>query len=157
MMRIGLLAMAAAALSGCATLQKPPEPLRITYETTPCFGTCAVYKLGVNADGIALFDGVRHTKVEGQRMFVVSPAEFERFRAALAPYRPDGLRQLASPEQCGNRWRTDAPGVLITWQEDKDIDQLAVNFGCDLEMNRAMFQAIADAPDALPLDIYLNR
>ncbi|WP_265563479.1 DUF6438 domain-containing protein [Sphingomicrobium arenosum] len=144
-------------LASCATMTKRPEPLAITYETTPCFGTCAVYKLGVNGDGIAVWEGRQHVKISGQRMFVVSLPEFERFRAMLAPYRPDGTRSLASPEECGNNWRTDAPGVVVTWVEDGETDQLRVNYGCDLEMNRAMFQALADAPDVLPLDIYVAR
>ncbi|MCJ7422009.1 DUF6438 domain-containing protein [Sphingomicrobium astaxanthinifaciens] len=145
------------ALAGCASLQKRPEPLAITYETTPCLGSCAVYRLGVNADGIAVWEGGEHVKLVGQRMFVVSPAEFERFRAALEPYRPEGVRSLATPGECNDRWTSDAPGVIVSWTEDKQTDRLVINYGCDLEMNRAMFQALADAPDVLPLDIYLDR
>lgn len=156
-MRRFCVVMMGLALASCASLQQRPDPLSITYETTPCFGSCAVYRVGVNGDGIAVWEGKNHVKVEGQRMFVVSLAEFERFRAALAPYRPEGSRSMAAPEECGNRWMTDAPGVIVSWTEDGQTDQLRVNYGCDLEMNRAMFQALADAPDVLPLDIYLDR
>ncbi|MCM8557178.1 DUF6438 domain-containing protein [Sphingomicrobium sediminis] len=155
MKRLIFVSMAMLALSGCATMAKRPDPPKIVYETTPCFGTCPVYRLGVDGDGLAVFEGMQHTAMKGQRMFAVRPAEFAAFSAALAPYRPDGSVEYVGAN-CATL-ATDFPGVRIVWTDNGRTDTLVADFGCDTDANRAMYQAIADAVDVLPLKPYVGR
>lgn len=156
MFRLLLVLASGAALASCAAIPGAPKaPETIRYATGPCFGTCPVYVVTVSSDGVAAYDGRNHVQVEGRRTFVVSDAEFEAFKAALAPYRPEGIRKL-DHSTCTNM-ATDLPTIEVAWNDGKRRDILSVNLGCDMETNRPMFQALQAAPLQLPLDIYVGR
>lgn len=147
-------------LGGCLSVPEsaaPPIEI-IEYRTSACFGTCPVYHVAVSSDGVVSWEGIEHTAVQGRRQFVIQTYEWEAFKAALAPYRPEGAQVYGStPETCSGPISTDAPGVEIRWRDDDRDDYLNAYFGCDLEANRVLFQALADAPDRLPLNLYIGR
>ena len=164
-----ILFVAALPLAGCAsipanapsTTQAPraapaarsvPADLQsITYSTSPCFGACPVYAVTVTRDGRGSWEGQSNVTAMGDRAFAATPAQVAAFAAALEPYRPDGDRRMVTQEECG-RFATDMDGVDIVWQRAGDRqDVLSAYYGCDMEANRAMFDALRAAVRQLPV------
>jgi hypothetical protein len=81
---------------------------------------------------------------------VVTPAQYAHFRTRLQPYRPQAERRLSSGPECNGRVATDLPSVEITWTAKGPQSRLYAYFGCDMEGNAAMFEALRRAPEALP-------
>lgn len=156
------LTVAALMLGGCANEALQPAPptagtvQTIRYETGPCFGTCPVYAVTVSSDGQGIFDGKQSTAVTGTRGFAVTAEQFEAFRSRLAPYRPNGER-LVAPPNCSGREATDLPSVDIVWTGKGPRSHLYAYYGCDMEGNRAMFEALERAPDALPIEGFIGK
>ena len=151
MRRIGIIA--SALLAGCAAAPPPPTAgtvETIRYETGPCFGMCPVYVLTARSDGTATFEGKRDTAVQGTRDFAITPAQYANFRSRLQPYRPTGERRLTAGEECNGRVATDLPSVDITWTAKGPQSRLIAYYGCDMEGNAVMFEALRRAPEALP-------
>lgn len=162
MMR-AIIAAAAAALGGCATMRSdaPPAPPTaglvetISYETSPCFGFCPVYTVTVSSDGRGIFEGRQHTGVTGTREFIVSREQYAEFSSRLAPYRPSGERRIADPN-CNGMIATDLPSVEIVWSGKGPQSRLYAYYGCDMERNEAMFEALRQAPQALPIEAFIG-
>jgi hypothetical protein len=155
MRRIGVAAFAL--LGACSTVPEsvPPPPTAgtvetIRYETGRCFGTCPVFVLTARSDGTATFEGKQFTAVQGVRELTISPASYAEFRNRLQPYRPEGERRLSTEAECNGRVATDMPSVDITWTAKGPQQHLYVHYGCDMERNAAMFEALRRAPEALP-------
>ncbi|MGK6356233.1 DUF6438 domain-containing protein [Sphingomonas sp. DT-207] len=161
------LGIAAVALAGCIpasrtgvdTSSHPAAaaiaPESITYETGPCFGQCPVYKVMVTSDGKGIFTGVRNTEVIGERKFTVTVAQYLAFRDVLLPFLPDWARREYRPgtplcEQAA----TDMPSVAVdrsVQMRTLMMSHLYFYFGCDMEKNRPMAEALGNAPNALPI------
>lgn len=145
------------AVAGCSAAPHayPPPPTAgmietIRYETGPCFGACPVYVLTVRSDGTGTFGGKQHTAVQGVRDFTITPAQYSDFRGRLQPYRPSGDRRFSTGPECNGRVATDLPSVEISWSAKGPQSRLYAYFGCDMEGNAAMFEALRRAPEALP-------
>lgn len=124
----------------------------IEYEAGPCFGKCPVYSFSISREGAGTFTGLRNTQVNGERDFRLTSEEFEAFAAALADYRPaPGTERRYAPGQPGcPMGATDLPSVDIRWEHaDARIGLLSYNFGCNGEANRAMADALGNAPDLI--------
>lgn len=155
------LGAAALMLAGCVAPRSgegPAGPIAIEgdsirYETGPCFGVCPVYQVTVRPDGSGVFNGIRFTAVTGERAFRVSRADYAAFAATLAPYRPASgtvLYTPANPKNCAEQ-ATDLPTVDVTWTRAiGDSQALSFYFGCDMEKNHVMGEALGSAPDRLP-------
>ncbi|NJR78614.1 DUF6438 domain-containing protein [Sphingomonas corticis] len=157
---------AALILAGCAATDagtgrpRPIEGESITYETAPCFGTCPVYRVTVNADGSGTFEGRRFTAVTGERAFTASPDVYRRFAAALEPYRPkDGdLRYENGSSLCGPAMVSDMPGADVRWSEPSGASRsIHFYYGCDRGDDGKMRRAIADAPQLLPIAAFIGK
>ena len=125
----------------------------ITLETSPCFGACPVYAVTVRPDGQGTFVGKRFTAVTGERRFTLTPAQYDAFAARLAPYRPaSGEVRYAPGEPNCAQAATDMPSVDVTWTRAiGDFQHLSFYFGCGMEENRAMRDALGHASEALPI------
>lgn len=151
-----LTILCAAALAGCMSIPGAPKaPETIRYVTGPCKGTCPVYVVTVSSDGVAMYDGRQNVLVTGRRTFVVSDNEYQAFKAALAPWRPQGTRELRGAA-CTTQ-ATDLPSVEVAWRDEERSDILHADFGCDREANQALFSALANAPRTLPLGPFVGR
>jgi len=160
-MRSIVMMAAMAALGGCAMdgatqvdagTPMPVESNSITYATHPCFGACPVYSVTVSPDGQGTFTGTRFTAVTGERTFTLSREAYERFAAALAPYRPESgeVRFDMGSEKCGAAI-TDQPSVDVTWtSEIGSSEHLYFYYGCAGD-NQALADALRSAPEALPI------
>ena len=153
-MLVGALALAGCAgtqTAGPADAPVAVEAAAITYETSPCFGSCPVYRVTVQPDGTGTFEGRRFTAVEGVRAFSAGPEAYRRFAAALAPYRPAGERLLQPGEpECENA-PTDMPGVDVRWSDASGGGAHLVFYGGCRMGNEALADALRAAPEALPI------
>jgi len=162
-MRGLVLTIGALLLAGCAQREQtglagpvetvPIEGDSIRYETGPCFGVCPVYAVTVRPDGTGTFEGKRFTAVTGTREFTLSKAEYDAFAARIAPYRPaSGEVRYAPGEPNCQQTATDLPSVDIRWTRAiGDSQGLYFYFGCDMDMNQDMAEALGNAPDELPI------
>lgn len=163
--RLAIAGLALLALAGCTNVDRAPggpipiEGDSIRYETGPCFGACPVYSVTVRPDGSGVFNGIRFTAVTGERKFTLSAAQYDAFARALAPYRPEsGERRIVPGEPGCERPATDLPGVSIRWTRAiGDSQALDVYYGCNMEANARMNEALGNAPDALPIEGFIGR
>lgn len=161
-MRWLALGMAALALAGCAHTPRPGPASggtlaveTISYETGPCFGACAVFRVVVASNGSGTFTGIRNTAVTGERKFTLTPAQYAAFRDRILPYMPQGsYRDIRPGTPLCRRAATDLPSVEIERRQEMRRavgSHLYFYFGCDMDENRAMADALGSAPDALPI------
>jgi len=155
-MRWMIVGIAGLALAGCSHADHAgPKPIpvesdSITYETGPCFGACPVYSITVRPDGSGVFTGKRFTAVTGERAFKLTAAQYEAFAARLAPYRPASGEVRYEGKNC-QQVATDMPSVDVRWTRAiGDSQALMFYFGCDMDKNRAMANALGGAIEALP-------
>ncbi len=154
-----IVAVMALGLSACATVPAGGSelPASISYETTPCFGFCPVYKVTVNADGRGTFVGERNTGVTGSRSFSVSAAQYAAFVRQLAPVRPSSGEVAYNPGNC-QPYATDLPGVRVEWTgTDGAVQRLAVDKGCASDEARAAAARLDAAPGLLPIAEWTKR
>ena len=162
---VGLLTMLGAMTGGCVmavgntTTETAPVAIEretITYETSPCFGTCPVYRVTIQPNGAGVFDGKRFTKVNGIREFRASPAQYRAFADKLERYRPRQGEQLIQPGRPGcQNPPTDMPSVDIRWNEASGASQhLSFYYGCAM-WNQAMNEALRSAPNELPIGQFI--
>ncbi|WP_265570389.1 DUF6438 domain-containing protein [Sphingomicrobium nitratireducens] len=150
-MRILIALGLAATTAGCMAIPPAPEgPQVISYETQNCFGACPVYEVTVSSDGVGTFEGKEHVSALGIHHFTVTRGQFDAFAATLAPWRPDGDRSLVDGA-CNGRIATDLDGVVVRWTDSGGSDRLSAYYGCDMEGNAAMFEALRAAPRHLPI------
>lgn len=138
------------------TVSAPIEPARITYQTSPCFGTCPVYRVTIEPDGAGVFEGQRFTKVVGIRQFQLTPAQHRAFVAKLQPYRPQGERLLQPGQPGCQNAPTDMPSVDIRWVGSSGVSQhLVYYYGCRMH-DQGMNEALRSAPYELPIRQYVE-
>ena len=87
---IACLAVSTLALLMASCAQHPSaastdEMAEIRYEADPCYGTCPVYSVEVEADGTTRFTGKRHTAVEGERTQAGDASTLNSLQERLAP------------------------------------------------------------------------
>lgn len=116
-----------------AELEKPTATGDIIrFSAGPCFGVCPSYSLRVTPDGSGLIEPQRFTAIPGPTRFTVTPAQYRRLRAALAPFRPaEGtVKRITNGENC-TRFATDMPGYVIEWTKDgRPATRLEFQSGC---------------------------
>ncbi|KQN00362.1 MULTISPECIES: DUF6438 domain-containing protein [unclassified Sphingomonas] len=130
----------------------------ISYETSPCFGTCPVYMVTIQPDGRGTFEGKRFTAVSGVRSFQATPAQYRAFAAKLQPYRPAQGDRLLQPGQpgCGNA-PTDMPSVEVRWSELSGASQkLSYYYGCGAADGGRTGEALRGAIGELPVASYIK-
>ena len=130
----------------------------ISYETSPCYGTCPVYAVTVQPDGSGSFEGKRFTAVTGVRSFKASPAQYRAFAAKLQPYRPMQGDRLLQPGQPGcENAPSDMPSVEVRWSEASGAAQkLSYYYGCGMADGGRTGEALRAAVKELPIADYIK-
>jgi hypothetical protein len=155
--------MVIASLTGCVSgppkadqpLLTGQELISIENDTGPFCGRCDSVKVTARSDGHVWIEHgywaghYRDWTVE-RRVEQTSPANFERLRDRLRPYRPNGNLELQSKPPCETFWN-DVDGVRVEWRDSLRDDKLIFNFGCDPDARRAMADALRGAPAALEI------
>lgn len=140
----------AAGFAPSAAVPKTPAVESITYTPGCGFFPCNDYTVTVSSDGTGWFIGRKNTAVRGKHRFRVTKAAFAAFRQRLAPYRPAKDLRLDDAPQC-KAMATDQDWVDIRWAGGGSPAHLSVYYGCDMDRNDKMFDAIRTAPKLLPL------
>lgn len=143
---------------GCAQHpQAPdsPDPVRISYSVGPCYGTCPVYQVAVEADGATYFNGERHTLVEGTRQRSNQASVFQTVRSNLARYQPDmGVTQ--STRDCDPR-ATDMPQYTVVWTTAAfEQAVLEHDAGCHSDSGRELTESLRSLDGLLGVDIWVR-
>lgn len=156
---------AATLLSGCVTDRESVElekPVRvgdiIRFTAGRCFGACPAYTLRVTPDGSGLLEPERFTSVPGPTRFAVTQAQYRRFRASLAPFRPlsGTAKRIAQGENC-TRFATDMPSYVIEWtREGKKPTRLEYQSGCMDARYAKLRTAIGGIPRMLDIEPLLK-
>jgi Domain of unknown function (DUF6438) len=148
-------------LLGCASMAAeqggpPPRPIpieadSISYEASPCFGVCPVYKVTVRPDGTGLFEGRLNTAVTGERRFTLTRDQYRAFAAQLEPLHPRSRSVRLAGENC-SMVATDMPSVEVTWTSQiGSSESYYLYYGCDMEKNAAAAERLRAAPALLPI------
>ena len=155
-MTIGAVGLA---LAGCATRDRVPPPApsasgeTITYSTGRCFGACPAFTVTIASSGRGTFTGQSHTAVQGARSFTATPRQYAAFAAALAPYRPNGEALYQPGSKLCGQVATDMPSVDVRWQGgSRRAAHLYYYYGCDMQKNAKMGDALGNAIDLLPVE-----
>lgn len=159
--------VAAAAVTACKTspgsdsgygYRHSRDVESITYKTGPCFGTCPVYTVTVNANGSGLFVGQAHTAVMGNQPFTATPAQVGHFFGHLAPVRPpSGTVRYDGPPECTGPMITDLPSTDVKWTGiDGQQQELYLYHGCRFTNSQAMLLRLQQAPELLPIASFIQ-
>lgn len=156
MRRIAVIA--AAGLAGCATTSNTGSepPRQVTFETTPCFGSCPVFSLTLDADGHGVYEGERFVKTKGRHEFTASGTQVRAFFDRIRPFRPSGAVTY-DMGNCPGLSHTDAPSVKVRWISATKADSLDWNLGCQVEKLQAIEPDLQNAWQELPLDDLVGR
>lgn len=68
-----VVAIATAAIFAIPAAAQDEAEVAITLERGACFGVCPVYTLTIYTDGTVIFNGERHTTVEGEQSIQIDP------------------------------------------------------------------------------------
>jgi hypothetical protein len=147
------MSMLLAALAFAAT-----RPETITYQTSPCFGSCPVYKVTVSADGRGTFEGQRFTAATGTKSFRVTPRRYAAFRRQLDAARPAGELLLTPDNKACGMAPTDMPGIDVRWAGGgRKPSHLSFYTGCNSVRAQGMKRSLRAAPEALPIAAFIGE
>lgn len=145
------------ALTGCAGSlngSAPPHPAgeTISISRGPCFGFCPVYTLSVTPQGLATFDGTRHTAVLGVHSREDGAAAYTAVAKALAPFKP--RLGTTAETRCGTQI-SDQPHIQVRWTaSDGSATVLNHDKGCRSAENEALGSVLERVPSQLGVDIW---
>lgn len=97
---------------------------QIVMERTPCFGTCASYRLEINKDGKVIFTSWAFTKYEGTYEKNFAPAEVTKLFRQFEAHKVD---------TCSEEYQSliqDMPGINFNFRyKDKETKITNAHFG----------------------------
>lgn len=145
--------LAAVLLAGCTTTSGAdrPAPQSVSFETTPCFGSCPVFSMTIDANGKGTYEGGRFVKVKGRHEFTASPEQVRAFFERIGAFRPQGEKHY-DYGNCPVAVSTDSPSVNVTWNSAGGADALYWYLGCRVESLNAIEPDLYNAWKELPLD-----
>ena len=116
----------------------PVEDVAITLERRACFGTCPVYSITVEANGLVGYEGTAHVSVVGSDTGSISS---EQMALLVAEFDRVGYTQLADRYAYGEpscpSYVSDAPTTITSLTRQGTTKRVEHDYGC------------ADAPSAL--------
>jgi len=104
-----------------------PEDLELGFERTPCFGTCPVYAISVDATGLVTYEGRAHVAVEGRQTLQLDRVTLDALVTAYAAAR------LADRPENETRCRleaTDMPTLIFTVRANGRTKRVSRYRGC---------------------------
>jgi hypothetical protein len=129
-MAFPLRVLAVVALAACAT-SRPATFSTITFERTPCFGTCPVYRVNVAGDGAIRFEGTRNVDSVGTFSGRLAPASVDALARAFdeAQYFALDSRYAYGEPNCRD-YGTDASRVLTSITTPTRSKTVEHDLGC---------------------------
>lgn len=103
----------------------------ITFERTPCFGTCPVYQVRVTGDGLVTFIGSRNVDSTGTYMARLDATRIAALRQAFDDARYFTLDdKYAYREPNCAEYGTDAPRILTSYSTADRTKRVDHDLGC---------------------------
>jgi len=96
---------------GLFTLEEPFLEL----QGTSCYGTCPVYSLQIQHNGMAYYHGIRHTTRQGHQIASLTSEHLNAIRLSLEEVDFDTLQAEYDDVNA-----TDFPKVIVTYHADED-------------------------------------
>jgi hypothetical protein len=144
-------------LTGLSAAAPGPEPDSIRFEAEGCFFYCPVFVVSVDRNGRGLFEGRRHTLVQGPRRFRMSPAQFQAFASKLEPLRPaGGSVRYDHGTRCGGAAVpvTDGASTNVAWRSGQSRQFLHFYSACP---QRDVDRGLREAMDLLPIKAFIGE
>lgn len=104
-----------------------PEDLIIRLRRTPCYGSCPVYLLTVNAGGKVKFFGQDHTETKGQAEGRISPEQVRQLIGEFKKAKFFDLEESYTTKDC----KTDFPSARTTILINGRVKKIDHNLGCE--------------------------
>lgn len=146
-------------MAGCAqhlATTSADDLAEIRYEVGPCYGTCPVYSVAVEADGTTRYTGERHTAVEGERMQAGNATAFRSLQERLAPMQPP-MGTTQQTLDCEPR-ATDLPHYTVTWvNQDGAQAVLEHDAGCHSENGRKRTEILKSLNAELGIENWVQK
>ncbi|UOQ99335.1 DUF6438 domain-containing protein [Hymenobacter sp. 5317J-9] len=124
-----------------ATKPAAEETPVITFERTPCFGTCPAFTMQVFADGRVLYEGRHGVPFVGKKELKISPAavtdllrqakesHFDQFAAQYTQHTTDLPSTVIGVKQANGQLKV----VRVEEGEPENVRQLVTYFGHQLD------------------------
>nr|WP_298964801.1 DUF6438 domain-containing protein [uncultured Halomonas sp.] len=146
-------------ITGCAqhaSTASSNDLAEIRYEVGPCYGTCPVYSVAVEADGTTHYTGERHTAVAGERTQAGDAATFRSLQQRLATMQPEmGTTQQSL--DCEPR-ATDLPHYTVTWvNQGGEQAVLEHDTGCHSENGRERTETLGSLNAELGIEHWVQK
>lgn len=103
------------------------DDLIIKLEMGPCYGTCPVYTLTINADGSVLFDGEKHTV--GKKEAKIAPEEVKKLLEEANAIDMLGLEDTYDTKTCPN-YATDQSTAVVSVSSGGRSKSIVHYLGC---------------------------
>lgn len=87
----------------------------LSMRKTPCFGDCPTYTLTITNDGKVVFNGIKHTLLEGKHEFILAEKDFETLKNKIQEKKFKTYKT-----KYDNPNISDLPSTFITYK-DKQI------------------------------------
>lgn len=147
--------LAAGLLAACSQTPPPssqPSPVQsVDFETTPCFGSCPVFKIRLFSDGKGEYEGGRFVARKGAHSFTATPEQVQAFYERLGPFRPQGEVRY-DHGNCPVPVSTDSPSIDVRWRSAAGEDALHWYRGCRVPALTRITPDLYEAWKELPLD-----
>lgn len=145
-------------LVGCAQQTQVPavseEPVRISYSVGPCYGTCPVYQVAIEADGSTFFNGERHALVKGPRQRSNGAEVFQTVESRLAQWRP-AMGTSRETTDC-DALASDLPRYTVIWtSESFQQAVLEHDTGCRGDMPGQLTETLKSLDGLLGVDAWV--
>jgi len=160
MKKIFLFSSLCFALGACSTISSNKSNSgseeTISYTTTRCFGTCPVYTVSIQPNGIVQFNGIMFTKVEGEKATKVSRDTYIKIANELKSFRPN-TGDVVDNQDCDYKV-SDLQSVNIVWKNKNGVEtKLNHYYGCMDDSNKKLTQIIQKLPTELGIqDLMIN-
>jgi hypothetical protein len=83
---------------------------KIKFARTPCYGTCPVFDVEVDQDGIVEWNGHMHVYCLGEENFTITKNKIEKLNTLIEEF---GFRSFKYPEPESLTFATDHPSCFI--------------------------------------------
>ena len=162
-MRALLVLFLTCLISACVTIPKLPasadgELISVTYEPGgPICAPCDSLEIVTTSDGRAIWThghGTYREFVRDRHSLKFSPAQFQRWRARLAEFRPQGNLYFSANSEtktCDVAY-FDMPSRMIEWQDHQRTDRLVLDLGCDPEKHVKLLQFLDQFPSLMGIN-----
>lgn len=129
-------ALSLATLAGCTSRQaavgSPPGSAPFTtvsFERTPCFGTCPVYSVSVSGTGSVTFVGKRNVDSVGTFTGHIDAAAVQSLRKAFDEAKYTSLQSTYGQSNC-SPYAADAPRILTSIAMADQTKSIDHDLGC---------------------------